>query len=96
MSRANEVVRKDILATATDAGKGQERKDCSFPAEQDFPGQPEIAPQFWLRANLGGDSAPHALGTAPLALVGSLHAQHGFAMKAIMTINERKTNEKLS
>ena len=65
-------------------------------AEQDFPGQPEIAPQFWLRANLGGDSAPHALGTAPLALVGSLHAQHGFAMKAIMTINERKTNEKLS
>ena len=47
-------------------------------------------------SNLGGESAPHALGTAPAALVGLLRSQHGFAMKAIMTIKGRKTNEKLS
>ena len=33
--------------------------------------------------NLGGESAPHALGTAPAALIGSLRSQHGFAMKGI-------------
>ena len=32
-------------------------------------------------SNLGGESAPHALGTAPTALIGSLRSQHGFAIK---------------
>ena len=47
-------------------------------------------------ANLGGESAPHALGTAPAALIGSLRSQHGFAMrkqpslKAIWRHHEQK------
>ena len=34
-------------------------------------------------SNLGGESAPHALGTAPAALIGSLRSHNVFAMKGI-------------
>ena len=72
-----------------------ETKNVVF-GEQDFPRQPEIALQFWLREILVGIPLPTPSDSVPLALVGSLRSQHGFAMKAIMTINGRRTNEKLS
>ena len=60
-----------------------EAESFGFSGEQDFPRQPEIAPgNSWLRENLGGDSAPHTLGSLVPRLAPRLDARTSDAQLA--------------
>ena len=77
-SRAFLIARASVSAIATTGAE-----TFRFFAEQDSARQPEIAPgNFWLRPNLGGDSAPHTLGRIAPRLATCLDAQTGDAQLA--------------
>ena len=77
-------------STATDAEKGWNTKRSFCRARFSLLNKHPAGYSF--TADLGGDSAPHTLGTAPLALVGSLRSQHGFAMREHLRLKHLETN----